>query len=107
MEHGYDPGNMITFFVQEPVEFPWVNPDFSYLYNEKEHCWRLSPAYDLTFSNTYYGEHTTTVNGNGKNPGKKDLICVGVTAGLSRGFCEQTVDEIERCVLKMLGGYLR
>lgn len=29
--------------------------------------WRLSPAYDLTYSNTYYGEHTTTVDGNGKN----------------------------------------
>ena len=35
----------------------------------------LSPAYDLTYSNTYYGEHTTTVDGNGRNPGKKELLC--------------------------------
>ena len=37
-------------------------------YNEKDDMWRLSPANDLTYSNTYYGEHTTTVDGNGKNP---------------------------------------
>ncbi len=36
--------------------------------NEKDDMWRLSPAYDLTYSNTYYSEHTTTVDGNGKNP---------------------------------------
>ena len=33
--------------------------------------WRLSPAYDLTFSNTYYGEHTTMVDGNGKKSREK------------------------------------
>ena len=42
--------------------------NFTYIYNEKDDMWRLSPAYDLTYSNTYYGEHTTTVDGNGKNP---------------------------------------
>jgi serine/threonine-protein kinase HipA len=33
----------------------------------------MSPAYDLTYSNTYYGEHTTTVDGKGM----KDLVAVG------------------------------
>lgn len=42
--------------------------NFTYIYNEKDDMWRLSPANDLTYSNTYYGEHTTTVDGNGKNP---------------------------------------
>ena len=42
--------------------------NFTYIYNEKDDMWRLSPAYDLTYSNTYYSEHTTTVDGNGKNP---------------------------------------
>ena len=36
------------------------------------------PAYDLTYSNTYYGEHTTTVDGNGRNPGRKELLTVGI-----------------------------
>ena len=33
--------------------------NFTYLYDESADSWRLSPAYDLTYSNTYYGEHTT------------------------------------------------
>ena len=41
--------------------------NFTYLYDEMKKGWRLSPAYDLTFSNTYYGEHTTMVDGNGRN----------------------------------------
>lgn len=51
--------------------------NFTYLYDESADSWRLSPAYDLTYSNTYYGEHTTTVDGNGRNPGKKELLAVG------------------------------
>lgn len=49
--------------------------NFSFLYDEEKDCWRLSPAYDLTYSTTYYGEHTTTVDGgrgfsgNQRNPG--------------------------------------
>ena len=52
--------------------------NFTYLYNETEDVWRLSPAYDLTYSTTYYGEHTTTVDGNGRNPGKKELSVTGL-----------------------------
>ena len=44
----------------------------------KKDRWSLSPAYDLTYSNTYYGEHTTTVDGNGRNPGRKELLTVGI-----------------------------
>lgn len=47
--------------------------NFTYIYNEKDDMWRLSPAYDLTYSNTYYGEHTTTVDGNGKKSGEKGI----------------------------------
>ena len=80
--------------------------NFTYLYNEKEDCWRLSPAYDLTYSNTYYGEHTTTVDGNGKNPGEKELINVGVKAGMPKKKCAQIAQEIELCVKENLEMYL-
>lgn len=69
--------------------------NFTYLYDEKDKGWRLSPAYDLTYSNTYYGEHTTTVDGNGRNPGKKEILAVGVTAGMNRDRCIVICDEIE------------
>ena len=80
--------------------------NFTYLYNETEDSWRLSPAYDLTYSNTYYGEHTTTVDGNGRNPGKKELLAVGIAAGMKKETCTAIIDEIENCVKTMLKEYL-
>lgn len=80
--------------------------NFAFLYQEEEQRWRLSPAYDLTYSNTYYGEHTTTVDGNGKDPGRKELLSVGMTAGLKKSRCNAIMDEIESCVQKELAGYI-
>lgn len=52
------------------------------------------------------GEHTTTVDGNGKDPGRKELLAVGITAGMKKNRCMEIIDEIEKCVGEMLGGYL-
>ena len=49
-------------------------------------------AYDLTYSSTYYGEHTTTVDGNGSDPGMKELIKVGTKAGMSRNKCRELAE---------------
>ena len=81
--------------------------NFSYLYEEATGQWRLSPAYDLTFSTTYYGEHTTTIDGNGKNPGIKELINVGITAGIKKDKCLYLAETIQKCVRDMLEEYLR
>lgn len=80
--------------------------NFSFLYDDAKREWRLSPAYDLTYSTTYYGEHTTTVDGEGARPGRKQLLAVGEGAGLGKKRCGQIVDEIEETVGKMLGKYL-
>ena len=80
--------------------------NFTYLYDEINDQWRLSPAYDLTYSNTYYGEHTTTVDGNGRNPGRKELLAVGIAAGMRKSNCEKIIDTIQACVSQMLGEYL-
>lgn len=68
--------------------------NFSFLYTEEE-GWRLAPAYDLTYSSTYWGEQTTSVAGKGKNIKDEDLIRVGTEAGLSREFCIQALREIQ------------
>ncbi len=81
--------------------------NFTYLYNEQENRWRLSPAYDLTYSNTYFGEHTTTVDGNGRDPGIKELMEVGKKAGLKKDWCREAAEEIRVCVNEMLGEYLQ
>ena len=76
--------------------------NFTYLYDEMKKGWRLSPAYDLTFSNTYYGEHTTMVDGNGRNPGKKELLAVGMQAGLEKSWCEEVIEKIKNTVEEYL-----
>lgn len=57
--------------------------NFTYLMNAKGE-WRLSPAYDLTFSSGPGGEQTTTVMGQGKTPSLADLTKLGEVAGLSK-----------------------
>lgn len=80
--------------------------NFSFLYDEEENQWHLSPAYDLTYSNTYYGEHTTTVDGNGKNPGEKELLSVGRKAGMKEADCMKIIHRIRDCVNEMLEEYI-
>ena len=80
--------------------------NFTYLYETGTGQWQLAPAYDLTYSDTYYGEHTTSVDGNGRNPGMKELIEVGKKAGMKKDRCEELAEEIRGCVQEMLEEYL-
>jgi len=57
--------------------------------------WRFSPAYDLTYSDTYWGEQTTSVAGKGKNISDNDLVKTGMNAGIPKMFCEDCLEEIE------------
>lgn len=79
--------------------------NFTYLYDDKVDQWRLSPAYDLTYSNTYYGEHTTMIDGNGLDPGKKELLRVGMKAGLNEKRCKKIIDEVKVCIENELSIY--
>lgn len=80
--------------------------NFTYMYKETEKRWVLSPAYDLTYSNSIGGEHATTVNGNGKNPTMEDILAVAKKNGLNITKAKRTVADIQECVLDMLGDYL-
>jgi len=75
--------------------------NFSWIYDERYDCWHPSPAYDLTWSTTYHGEHTTTVDGNGRNPGMQELLNVGYKAGLSRAICKQIAEEIREKTIRL------
>jgi len=72
--------------------------NFSFIYDDSSDSWRLSPAYDLTYSSTWFGEHTTSVDGNGRNPGEKELLNVGLKAGMSRMGCLNIISEIKEKV---------
>ncbi len=79
--------------------------NFTFIYDEKS-GWKLSPAYDLTYSSTYYGEHSTTIDGNGASPDTKDLLRVGQQAGLGKVKCQQMIEEVYTCVNDMLKEYI-
>ena len=66
--------------------------NFSWLYDPAQDCWHPSPAYDLTWSTIYYGEHATTVDGNGKNPGMQELLAVGKAAGMKVKACREIAE---------------
>jgi len=78
--------------------------NFSFLYDNTK--WELSPAYDLTHSNSFNGEHATTINGEGINPTKKDMLQVGLDFGLNKNFCSTIIDKVQEIVQINLAKYL-
>lgn len=66
--------------------------NFSFIRSDNR--WELAPAYDLTYSDTYFGEHTTSVNGKGSLITDHDLTSVGVEAGLKKTLCQDIIAEI-------------
>lgn len=81
--------------------------NFTYLYDENEDRWKLSPAYDLTYSNSIGGEHATTVNGNGANPGLEDILAVAKKIGLNTTQAKETALNIRECVNEQLKEYIK
>lgn len=65
--------------------------NFSFLMDDSGN-WKLSPAYDLTFSSGPGGEQSTMVLGEGKNITIKHLVKLGQEAKLSKGFIDSTIE---------------
>ena len=80
--------------------------NFSFLYDEDGDKWMLAPAYDLTYSNSIGGEHATTVDGNGVNPGMQELLAVAGTVKLDCSKARLIAEEIENHVHDRLGKWL-
>lgn len=81
--------------------------NFTYIYMEGESRWILSPAYDLTYSNSIGGEHATTVNGNGIDPGMDDILMVAKRIGINTTKAKKTANQIKECVSEMLKDYIK
>ncbi|MCD8110960.1 MAG: type II toxin-antitoxin system HipA family toxin [Clostridiales bacterium] len=78
--------------------------NFTFLY--KDDKWQLSPAYDLTYSNSIGGEHATTVNGNGRDPGMEDLLAVAGQIKLDEKWARRIAENIREIVFNDLRKYL-
>lgn len=80
--------------------------NFSFLYSEEEDRWRLSPAYDLTYSSSIGGEHATTVFGNGVNPGMGEILAIAGEIGIKETRAKRIANDIRECVDTHLSTYL-
>lgn len=80
--------------------------NFTYLYDEGEERWLLSPAYDLTYSNSLGGEHATTIHGNGRSPGMADILEVANSIGINQRKAKTIAEQVYECVRKRLKSYL-
>jgi len=66
--------------------------NFAFLMDDKGR-WSLAPAYDLTFSSSSQGFHSTACAKNYVDPGRKELL--ELASALSINRAKQTIDEIK------------
>ncbi len=80
--------------------------NFSWLYDEAESQWILSPAYDLTYSNSINGEHATTIDGEGKTPSIENIMAVAQKNGIKQSKAREIVEEIKAVVSDNLSEWI-
>ena len=71
--------------------------NISYLMDSKGN-WQLAPAYDLTYSSSAHGMHSTTIAGESANPARKHLRELASELGMKNGaaILEQVADAVSR-----------
>jgi len=58
--------------------------------------WKLAPAYDLTFSNSSHGMHSTMIAGESKSPRQQHLLELANTFGVKNP--ETIINEVKRAI---------
>lgn len=69
--------------------------NFSYIYDEMEKRYKLSPAYDLTYSFSINNEHATTINGKGRDILVGDMLDVAKKSDVDIKFAKNVIKEIQ------------
>jgi serine/threonine-protein kinase HipA len=59
-------------------------------------AWKMAPAYDLTFSNSSHGMHSTMVAGESKSPGRQHLLELAKTFEVKNA--EAIIDEVQGAI---------
>lgn len=60
--------------------------------------WKVSPAFDLTFSSGPAGEHCTSVMGEGKNPGTTHLLKLAEAAAIKQQKALEIISQVKHAV---------
>ena len=64
----------------------------------RDGAWRLSPAYDLTFTAGPGNEHYLSVNGRGRDITRGDLLAVAATQSIGAKRAGEIIDEVAEVV---------
>jgi len=72
---------------------------FSFLMDRRGD-WRAAPAYDLTYSEGVNGEHTTTLDGEGRAPGDADILRIASKAGIKKPAALEIIAAVRDAVGK-------
>lgn len=73
--------------------------NFSFLM-DKNGKWKVSPAYDLTFSSGPVGQHCTTILGEGKNPTIEHILKLAEMVSIKPKRAKEVINEVKTAVSK-------
>lgn len=73
--------------------------NFSFVYDDTNKTYRLAPAYDITPGKTYYGEHTTSVNGKGKNITDDDMIKAAISNKIDLSIAKRIIEKCKKVLM--------
>lgn len=71
--------------------------NFAFIINEAGE-WSLSPAYDVVFSIGPGGEHTMSVAGEGREPGRDHLLRVAAQSGIPAAEAVRVIEQVNESV---------
>jgi len=65
--------------------------------------WALSPAYDLTFTPGPGGEHTMTLDGEGRSPDRSHMLRLARRADIAPAEAEEIIEQVRAAVARWPG----
>jgi serine/threonine-protein kinase HipA len=77
--------------------------DFAFILNDATCEWVLTPAYDLMYASGPGGEHTMTLAGEGRDPGRSHILRLAEQADVSIREAESIIGEVQAAVARWAG----
>jgi len=74
--------------------------NFAFILDDTTGEWRITPAYDLLHAHGPGNEHTMTLAGEGRNPGRVHMLRLAEEAGVSRNEASAIIDEVHSAVAR-------
>ena len=73
--------------------------NFAFMIDEYKE-WTLTPAYDLICSRGTGGEHSMSLAGEGRAPGRKEILKLGHKSGLSKNKINDCLEKVTAAIEK-------